>query len=158
MKPRKPSLRLIPDSDVREDLTEVVRHAEEEARMILPGIQALFGFQLIVVFNPGFAASLSRGEQMAHLGAIGAIIAAIVLMIAPAAYHRQAEPGGVSARFVSLANRFLCAGLAFLQLGVTLDFYLIARVILEDSAWAMSGAGAVFAITTFWWFIFPRTA
>jgi hypothetical protein len=30
------------------------RDAIEEARMVLPGIQALFGFQLIAVFNERF--------------------------------------------------------------------------------------------------------
>ncbi len=36
----------------------------EECRMILPGIQALFGFQLIVVFNSTFAEKLSPIEPL----------------------------------------------------------------------------------------------
>ncbi len=30
--------------------------------MVLPGIQALFGFQLMVVFNPGFREHLTLSE------------------------------------------------------------------------------------------------
>lgn len=40
-------------------LSEAVTHLLEECRMVLPGIQALFGFQLIVVFNPTFYEKLS---------------------------------------------------------------------------------------------------
>jgi hypothetical protein len=35
-------------------LEEETRTVIEEARMVLPGIQAVFGFQLIAVFNSGF--------------------------------------------------------------------------------------------------------
>ena len=35
----------------------------EECRMVLPGIQALFGFQLITVFNSGFFELLSPAER-----------------------------------------------------------------------------------------------
>ena len=35
-------------------LEEESRTTIEEARMVLPGIQAVFGFQLIAVFNNGF--------------------------------------------------------------------------------------------------------
>jgi len=34
--------------------------------MVLPGIQALFGFQLIAVFSDGFANKLTRAEQRLH--------------------------------------------------------------------------------------------
>jgi len=39
----------------------------EEARMVLPGIQALFGFQLVAVFNNRFETALSPSEQTLHL-------------------------------------------------------------------------------------------
>ena len=39
-------------------LPEATSHLLEECRMVLPGIQALFGFQLIAVFNSRFADDL----------------------------------------------------------------------------------------------------
>ena len=48
---------------VKEPLEKVVEHLEEEARMILPGIQALFGFQLIAVFNQRFFVFRSVGSD-----------------------------------------------------------------------------------------------
>jgi|GEM_PF-3040211 hypothetical protein len=63
----------------------------EECRMLLPGIQALFGFQLIAVFNSTFAEKLSTLEQQLHLLAIGLVSVAIALILTPAAYHRQID-------------------------------------------------------------------
>ncbi len=63
----------------------------EESRMVLPGIQALFGFQLIAVFNQGFAEKLAPAEQIVHLLAFALVAIATALIITPAAYHRQAE-------------------------------------------------------------------
>ncbi|HZN54924.1 MAG TPA: hypothetical protein VFB67_06335 [Candidatus Polarisedimenticolaceae bacterium] len=44
-------------------LTKAVELLLEECRMVLPGIQALFGFQLIAVFSDAFFDRLSAGER-----------------------------------------------------------------------------------------------
>jgi hypothetical protein len=41
-----------------EDLERAATHVLEEARMVLPGIQALLGFQLIAVFSSRFDVDL----------------------------------------------------------------------------------------------------
>ncbi|MDQ2943358.1 MAG: hypothetical protein M3R21_06785 [Candidatus Dormibacteraeota bacterium] len=46
---------------------EYPTHLLNEGRMVLPGIQALFGFQLIAVFNQTFSQRLSPAEQYLHL-------------------------------------------------------------------------------------------
>ena len=58
---------LTPHKQFEQTLGEQVNTVEQEARMVLPGIQTLFGFQLIAVFNQGFKMSLSEGEQFVHL-------------------------------------------------------------------------------------------
>ena len=47
------------NGEVKENLPELVSHLLEECRMVLPGIQALFGFQLVAVFNQAFWEKLS---------------------------------------------------------------------------------------------------
>jgi hypothetical protein len=76
-------------ADRREELplSEAVTHLLEECRMILPGIQALFGFQFIAVFNASFADKLTSTEQRLHLLALGLVAIAGALVMAPAAYH-----------------------------------------------------------------------
>jgi len=43
-----------------ESLKDQATHILDEARTVLPGIQALFGFQLIAVFSDRFATGLSE--------------------------------------------------------------------------------------------------
>src|SRR6267378_5263115 len=107
------------------------RHLLEECRMVLPGIQALFGFQLIAVFNQGFDEKLTRGAQMVHLLALFLTALAMALVMTPAALHRLVEPNSVSQRFVWMASKMVLAGIvpgaALLAVFVWLWFLLPRR-------------------------------
>ena len=62
---------------------KIGREAIEEARMVLlPGIQALFGFQLIAVFIERFK-ELTEDEQLIHFSATVLVTIAIVLIMTP---------------------------------------------------------------------------
>ncbi|RYG23745.1 hypothetical protein EON82_13000, partial [bacterium] len=74
------------------ELKDQLRNTLEEARMVLPGIQALFGFQLVVVFQPQFEKALTETETEIHLLATALTAIAAALAIAPAALQRRAEP------------------------------------------------------------------
>ena len=63
--------------------------------MVLPGIQALFGFQLIAVFNRPFF-DLATADRLLHLAALLLVAVAIGLIMAPAAHHRLVHPTVVS--------------------------------------------------------------
>ena len=52
-----------------ESLHQEAQQMIEEARMVLPGIQTLFGFQLIAVFNNRFQ-ELTLYEQYIHFSSI----------------------------------------------------------------------------------------
>ena len=53
------------------DLQQAAQTLLDECRTVLPGIQALFGFQLVAVFNQRFADDLGKPEQVLHFVAIG---------------------------------------------------------------------------------------
>ncbi len=97
----------------RVPLSRAAQYLLEECRMVLPGIQALFGFQLIAVFSPGFAQKLTLAEQRLHLVAIALLAIAVALIMAPAAYHRQRGPQEVTSTFIHLATRLLLAAPSF---------------------------------------------
>jgi hypothetical protein len=141
-----------------EDLTlaTAVSHLLEECRMILPGLQALLGFQLIAVFSATFAEHLSPIEQRIHLLALALLAIAGALVIAPAAYHRQTRPRQVSQHFLILSGRLLLTALVPLMLGIALDFYLIARIILGQTVLSFVLASVLFVFVTGLWFVFPR--
>lgn len=119
-----------------ESLNEVATHLLEECRMVLPGIQALFGFQLIAVFNTKFW-DLSFSDRLVHLVAIGLLAIAIALVMTPAAYHRLALRNSVSQSFIDRASRLLLWSMFPLMLGTCLDFYLISTMILSNAWWGM---------------------
>ena len=75
-------------------LDSAARHLLEECRMVLPGIQALFGFQLIAVFNQGFDEKLSGDAQMVHLVALVLTALSMALVMTPAALHRHGGADG----------------------------------------------------------------
>jgi hypothetical protein len=58
-----------------------------EARVILPGVQALLGFQFVVMLTKSFE-QLSPAVRMAHLVGLVSLVLAIVLLIAPAVRYR----------------------------------------------------------------------
>ena len=73
-----------------------------------------------------------------------------------AAYHRQSGPYQVSSRLVRLGGRFLLASMLCLTLGIGLDFYLIARIILASQIAAGIAAIVLVAFFVVCWFVLPH--
>lgn len=140
------------------DLEHAVSHLLEEARMVQPGVQALFGFQLIAVFNETFHERLTDIEQDVHLVAVGMCILTIITILAPAAYHRQAEPRSISLHFLRCASRALTIAMAMLMCAIALDFYLICQIIVDSTAISMCLTGLFLITATLAWFVYPRCA
>ncbi len=134
-----------------ETLEEEATHVTDEARMVLPGVQAVLGFQLIAVFNQRFQ-DLSAAEQLLHLAAFLLMALAMGLVMTPAAYHRQVERGCVSRRFVDLSSTLLTFAMLPLIAGVSLDTYLIARLILDERDPAkIVAAGTALLLACLWY-------
>jgi hypothetical protein len=136
-------------------LSEAAQYLLDECRMVLPGIQTLFGFQLIVVFNSGFDQKLSATEQQLHLLAIVLVATAVAIIMTPAAYNRQTTPMEVTDDFVRVSTRLLLWSMFPLAVGISLDLYLIGRVIAGSIGGGVLSAG-VFAVYVILWFLLPR--
>jgi hypothetical protein len=139
---------------VQESLTEQANRVEQETRMVLPGIQALFGFQLIAAFNERFI-ELSHRQQMFHWCALAFTAVATMLTMAPAAFHRQAEPTVISKRFVHYANCWLTLSLIPLMLGICIDFYLIGVLISKSQLLSAIASLILLSGYSVFWFLFP---
>ena len=140
-----------------ESLEEEATHATDEARMILPGVQAILGFQLIAVFNQRFQ-DLTEGRQILHLGAFLLLAVAMALIMAPAAYHRQAERGCITRRFVDLASFLLTLALFPLSVAIAIDAYLLTWLVLGKDMPSFCLAGGLLALLGGLWFMLPRVA
>ena len=82
------------------ELSDSLQLLFEECRTVLPGIQALFGFQLIVVFNQGFSEKLVPWQRQIHLVAVVLVAFAIGLIMTPASLHRRMEQGKATTRLL----------------------------------------------------------
>jgi hypothetical protein len=153
----RPSEQDATDSDEL-SLNEAATHVLEECRTVVPGMQALFGFQLIAVFNTAFREQLSQAERTLHLAALILVAVAIALVMAPAALHRQSEPMAVSRGFIDTSSRLLMASMIPLAIGITLDIYVIARVILDSSGGAIAIAVLMLVVFVVFWRVLPQAA
>ncbi|HZZ95022.1 MAG TPA: DUF6328 family protein [Usitatibacter sp.] len=140
------------------ELSDAASFLFDECRMVLPGIQAIFGFQLIAVFNQRFP-HLGEYEQSMHFVAMTLIAIAIGLVMCPAAYHRMRMPFEVTQQFIRNSSRLLLSAMVPLGLGIAIDYYLIARLVFEDTGrgWLAAAALLLFALLSLFWFVFPRS-
>lgn len=143
------------DREIEIDLGTAANLVVEECRMVLPGIQALLGFQFIAVFSDGFARHLDATAQRLHLGAVVLVVVAVVFAMAPAALHRLAETHTVSDRFIRASTRMLLLGMSSLSLGICLDVYLVADVILGGGPLAGGLAATLLALFVVVWVVLP---
>src|SRR5258708_1022280 len=137
-------------------LSEAAQALLDECRMILPGILALFGFQLIAGFSAGFAEDLRASQQALQLGAIGLVVISTALVMTPAAYHRHTGVREVTSTFLEVSAFLLFASMVPLGAALTIDFYLIASLTLGDAHRAGVLAALLAALILFLWMIFPH--
>lgn len=135
-------------------LTKAADYLIEECRMVLPGVQALFGFQLIAVFSDRFHTALTRPEKQLHMVSITLVVFAIALIMTPAAYHRLTAPNSVSAHFLRLSTRLLMAGMPMLMAALVIDAYLVGRLI-DGTQVGFAIAIALLAVFVALWFVLP---
>jgi len=84
------------------------------------------------------------------------VTTAIALVMAPAALHRQMHPMAV--QFVRISSRLLMASLGPLAVGICLDVYLVALVIVGGRGIAASIAGFLLVVFAVAWLLVPQLA
>jgi uncharacterized protein DUF6328 len=128
----------------------------DESRMILPGIQALFGFQLIVVFSTTFTEKLNPFEQRLHLIAILLVVLATMIILTQAMFHRQTGEKEVAEEFIRIASRLLLLSMFPIVSSISIEVYLISRVILNNTFWALFFTILLFTLFLILWIGLPR--
>ena len=128
----------------------------DESRMILPGIQALFGFQLIAVFSTTFTEKLNVFEQRLHLLAIVLVVLATMIILTQAMFHRQTSEKEVAEEFIRIASRLLLISMFPIVASISIEFYLISRVILNSVFWALLFTLLLVSLFLILWIGLPR--
>jgi hypothetical protein len=95
-----------------------------EARVVLPGAQALFGFQLAIVLTQSFE-QLPSASRIIHAVAIFLVALSAILLIAPAAYHRIVYAGEDTQDMHRVSGMLVTAATVQLALGMAYDVYVV---------------------------------
>lgn len=130
-----------------------MRNIIEEARVILPGVQALFGFQTIAVFNDRFVA-LPSYAKTCHLIGLAMVVLTIAIVMTPAVYYRACS-GYATNSMVRVASRLIRAALWPLSLGLSLDMFTVIFVTTANIGISIAGAVATFLLLASFWFTLP---
>ncbi len=126
----------------------------EEARTVLPGLQALFGFQLITVFNPKFDKMLVLDQQLYWI-ALLLISVAMCLLMTPAAYDRQTKCHHDPKHFERVATGLITCALFPFMLAMSIDAYIVTREMLHLEWLALATGTILFCIFGVLWYGFP---
>jgi hypothetical protein len=151
--PRKETTMALPPHSPT-DLHEKIDQMLTEARVILPGAQALLGFQFAVTMTKAFAA-LPALDRDIHFFALAMEAAAIMLLLTPAAVHRMTFGGTDAERFHGIGSKLVTMALAPLALGIAADFYVAASKMLDDNVLAIVAAGLVVILLATFWYVLP---
>jgi cbb3-type cytochrome oxidase subunit 3 len=139
------------DDEEGTKLKDKIDHALTEMRVVLPGAQALLGFQFASMLVEGFD-KLPASSKYVHLASLMLIAITVVLLMTPAAYHRIVERGQETQHFHSFASRMLIAAMLPLALGMCGDFFVVIRKITNSTVAAITGAALMLLFFYGLWF------
>lgn len=128
-----------------------IDHALTELRVVLPGGQALLGFQFVTMFMEAFE-KLPLSSRYVHLLSLALIALSVVLLMTPAAYHRIVEKGEETEHFHRFASRMLLLAMIPLALGMCGDLFVVVRKITESVMAAVVSASVMLLFFYGLWF------
>jgi hypothetical protein len=134
------------DEDVKERLEREHSELLEELRALIPGAQVLFRFTTPFT-------DLNAVQRSVYYATLLSTAVALVLLLAPSAYHRLRFREGDKDVMVRKGNREAIAGTGAIALAFTGVLYLITDLVFTTQA-AIAVALVFFALTAWrWWAI-----
>jgi hypothetical protein len=144
----------MPPSEKQTLLKNKIEQLLTEARVIIPGAQALLGFQFVVVFVRSFG-ELPGWVKITHAVALAAIALSVVLLMTPAALHRITYDGENSQSFFRISSALVVAAAFPLAVGIAADICVVGFKITGGARFAsLSGCVSLLILVAFW-FLYP---
>jgi hypothetical protein len=124
----------------------------EELRALIPGAEVLFGFLLAIRFTNQFQ-ELSIVQRNVYYATLVATAIALVLLMAPAVFHRLRFRQHDKEAMLRKGNREAIAGTLAIALSLTGVIYLVSDMVFGVSS-ASIVAAVFFAFVAWrWWLI-----
>ena len=127
-----------------------------EGRIVLPGVQALFGFQLAAFLTDAFE-RLPEELKLVHLVSLLLMVLAIIMLMTPPPHHRIAHGGDDSERFDRFATWVILASLVPLGLGLGAELYVVVTHVLGDREIGAAASITLVSLCAVLWFGVPVT-
>jgi Family of unknown function (DUF6328) len=128
-----------------------------EARIILPGAQALLGFQLAIVLTEAFE-KLESAVKSLHGIALLLVCLSVLLLMSPAAYHRIVYGGQDSAQFHKVGSWLVTLSTVPLALGLAADVFVVATKIWPSTSVPVMAAVFSLVFLVVCWHFVPLVA
>lgn len=135
-------------------LKDRVEQVLTEARVVLPGVQALLGFQLATMLMDGFD-KLPQSSKFIHVMCLLLMGFCVILLMTPAAYHRIVERGGDTEGFHRLASWLLLIVMVPSPLGICGDLFVVLRKVTGSISISIGFAMLILACFYAVWFGLP---
>lgn len=157
--PRRPTVQQSEESAMsatektgKTELRDKIHHVLTETRVVLPGTQALLGFQLAAVLQSGFDA-LPASSKTIHVVALVCLGVSVVFLMLPAAYHHIAERGEISERLHHFSSVAVLLAMVTLALALALDAFVAVRRATGSIAAGAAVSGGWLTVTVAAWFV-----
>jgi hypothetical protein len=122
-----------------------------EARVVLPGAQALLGFQLAIVLTDAFE-KLPQTSRMVHGLALLLVTLTVILLMTPAALHRIVWAGEDNKELLHIGGFLIGAALLPLALAMAADGYVVfARITGSMASGATAGIVSFIMLIALWY-------
>jgi Family of unknown function (DUF6328) len=125
-----------------------------EARVIIPGCQALLGFQLVAMLTDAFD-KLPADAQIMHAAALCCVMVAMIFLMTPAALHRESFGGNDSESFLRLGSGFVIAAALPLALGIAADVYVVFLKISHSIVLTSTASVTLLLTMLGLWYLYP---
>jgi hypothetical protein len=139
-----------PDEDEAQRLDRELIELLNELRVVMPGVQVLFGFLLTVPFQQRFE-TIDDFQRIVYFVTLLLVAAASAFLMGPSAFHRLTFREGQKPYLVRLGTRQTIVGMALLALAMNGVLLLLTDLLFHTTTVAIVVA-AMIALFGWLWF------
>lgn len=137
------------DEDEGERLDRELIELLNELRVIMPGVQVLFGFLLTVPFQQGFE-KIDAFQRDVYFATLVLTAIAAAFLMAPSAFHRLTFRAGQKPYLLKLGTRQMIVGMVALALAMNGTLLLLTDILFHSLTVAITVACSATLFAWLW--------
>jgi hypothetical protein len=130
------------DEDEAQRLDRELIELLNELRVVMPGVQVLFGFLLTVPFQQGFE-RIGHGQRIVYFVTLLLTAASAAFLMGPSAFHRLTFRHGQRPYLVTLGTRQVIVGMVLLALAMNGALILLTSVLFHATTVVLTAIASV---------------